>query len=117
MYRRKQWRKATAKEKAILKELSTKIQKDTTSSNLRKVREIWLDQMRYKKVKLVKYMEKRRRKQDNIMFQHNQKGFFPTLEEDGTREREMPEMDKFVDSGVVYGREKSEHHICHRWRK
>ena len=97
LYRRKQQRKATAKEKAILKELSTKIQKDTASSNLRKVREIWLDQMRYKKVKLAKYMEKRRRKQDNIMFQHDQKGFFWTLEEDGTREGEMPEMDKFVD--------------------
>ena len=68
-----------------------------TSSNLRKVREIWLDQMRYKKVKLAKYMEKRRRKQDNIMFQRDQKGFFWTLEEDGTREREMLEMDKFVD--------------------
>ena len=49
LYRRKQWRKATAKEKAILKELSTKIQKDMTSSNLRKVREIWLDQMRNSK--------------------------------------------------------------------
>ena len=29
------------------------------------------------------------------MFQRDQKGFFRTLEEDGTRE--MPEMDKFVD--------------------
>ena len=49
------------------------------------------------RVKLTKYTEKRRRKQDNIMFQQDQKGFFLTLEEDGTREREMPEMDKFVD--------------------
>ena len=97
LYRRKQRRKATAKEKAILKELRTKSQKDATSSNLRKVREIWLDQMRYKKVKLAKYTEKRRRKQDNIMFQRDQEGFFRTLEEDGTREGEMPEMDKFVD--------------------
>ena len=87
LYRRKQRRKATAKEKAILKELRTKSQKDTTSSNLRNVLEIWLDQMRYKKVKLAKYTEKRRRKQDNIMFQRDQKGFFRTLEEDGTRYR------------------------------
>ena len=42
-------------------------------------------------------MEKRRRKQDNIIFQHDQKGFFRTLEQHGTREGEMPEMDKFVD--------------------
>ena len=61
------------------------------------MREIWLDQMRYKKVKLAKYTEKRRRKQHNIMFQLDQKEFFRTLEEDGTREGEMPEMDKFLD--------------------
>ena len=99
LYRRKQQRKAMAKKKAILTELRTKSQKGMTSSKLRTVREIWLDQMRYKKVKLAKYTEKRRRKQDNIMFQlqHDQKGFFWTLEEDGTREGEMPEMDKFVD--------------------
>ena len=38
-----------------------------------------------------------RRKQDNVMFQCDQKGFFWTLEEDGAREGKMPEMDKFVD--------------------
>ena len=47
LYRRKQQRKATANEKAILKELRTKSselnQKDMTSSSLRNVREIWLD--------------------------------------------------------------------------
>ena len=84
LYRRKQQRKAIAKEKAILKELRTKSQKDMTSSSLRDVREIWLDQMRYKKLKLAKYTEKRRRKQHNIIFQRDQKGFFWTLEEDGT---------------------------------
>ena len=31
------------------------------------------------------------------MSQRDQKGIFRTLEEDGTREGEMPEMDKFVD--------------------
>ena len=97
LYRRKQQRKATAKEKAILKELRTKSHKYMTSSNLRNVREIWLDQMRYKKVKLAKYTKKRRRRQDNIMFQCDQKGFFWTLEEDGTREGERPEIDKFLD--------------------
>ena len=85
-----------------------------TSSNLRKVREIWLDQMRYKKVKLAKYTEKRRRKQDNITFQHDQKGFFWTLEEDGTQEGEMPEMDKFVDFwGGIW--ERKERTPCLPW--
>ena len=48
----------------------------------------------YKKVKLAKYTEKRRRKN---MFQHDQKGFFRTLEEDGTQEGKVPEMEKLVD--------------------
>ena len=53
--------------------------------------------MMYKKVKWAKFTEKSRKKQHNIMFQCDQKFFFRTLEEDGTREGEMPEMDKFVD--------------------
>ena len=42
-------------------------------------------QLRYKKVKLEKFIEKRKRKQDNIKFQREQKGFFKTLEGDQTR--------------------------------
>ena len=73
------------------------IEKDTTNYNLRNAREQWLDKLRYKKIKLAKCEEKRRRKQDNIMFLQHQKGFFRTLEEEETHEEEMPEMEKFVD--------------------
>ena len=43
-----------------------------------------------------KVIEKRKRKQDNIKLQRDQKRFFKTLEVDQTRERKMPEIEKFV---------------------
>ena len=97
LYRRRQGRKATKKRKEIIKELRVLIEKDTTNYNLRNAREQWLDKLRYKKIKLAKCEEKRRRKQDNIMFHQDQKGFFRTLEEEEAHEGEMPEMEKFVE--------------------
>ena len=96
LYRRRQWRKTTKKEKEIIKELRVLIEKDTTNYNLTNAREQWLDKLRYKKMKLAKCEEKRRRKQDN-MFHRDQKGFFGTFEGEEAHEAEMPEMEKFVD--------------------
>ena len=71
-------------------------------------REQWLHKLRYKKIKLAKSEEKRRRKQDNIMFQRNQKGFFRTLEEEEANEGEMTEMEKFVEFwGGIWEREEN----------
>ena len=64
---------------------------------MRTAKEQWIDKLRYKKVKLEKFVEKRKREQENFMFHHDQKGFFRTLESDITREGEMPDMDKFVE--------------------
>ena len=46
LYRRRQRRKATKKEKEIVKELRVLIDKDTTNFNLRNAREQWLDKLR-----------------------------------------------------------------------
>ena len=97
LYRRKKRRKATVREKIILKELKNKGKKDVTNSNLRNMKELWLDKLRYKKIKLQKCTEKRRRKQDNIMFQHDQKGFFRKLGDDGAHEGRMPNIETFVE--------------------
>ena len=97
LYRRRTRRKATKKEKKIIKELKALIGKETTSYNLRNAREQWLDTLRYKNIKLAKCEEKRRRKQDNVMFQRDQRGFFRTLEGNVVHEGEMPEMEKFVE--------------------
>ena len=97
LHRRRQRRKATKNEKEIIKELRALTEKDTTNYNLRNARERWLDELRYKKIKLAKCEEKRSRKQDNIMLQQDQKGFFRTLEEEEAHEGEIPEMGKFVE--------------------
>ena len=97
LYRRRKRRKATNKEKTIIKELRVLIEKEATNYNLRNAREQWLDRLRYKKIKLAKCEEKRRRKQDNIMFQRDQKGFFRTLEGEKAHEGEMPGIEKFVE--------------------
>ena len=84
-------------EKEIIKELRVMIEKDATNYDLGNAREQWLDKLRYKKIKLAKCEEKRRRKEDNTMFQRGQKGFFRTLEEEEAHEEEMPQMEKFVE--------------------
>ena len=93
LYRGRQLRKATEIEKEIIKELGVLIDKDTTIYNLKNVRDQRLDKLRYKKIKLAICEEERRRKQDNIMFQRDQKEFFRTLEGEEAHEGEMPEME------------------------
>ena len=46
------------------------------SQKLRMVKEEWINKLRYKKVKIHKYIEKRNRIQDNIMYQLDQRSFF-----------------------------------------
>ena len=71
LYRMRQRRKATKKEKKVIKELRVMIDKDKINYNLRNTREQWLDNLRYKKIKLAICEEKQRTKQDNIMFQRD----------------------------------------------
>ena len=52
--------------------------------------------LRYKKVKLKKFIKKRKRNQDKINFQRDQKGFFKALEGEQTREGKMSEIERFV---------------------
>jgi len=55
----KKQRKATKKEKEIINQLRASMDgNEVTSRNLRTAREQWLDSLRYKKVKLDKYVEK-----------------------------------------------------------
>ena len=107
LYRRRQPRKATKKEKEIIKKSRALIDNDITNFNLRNAREQWLDKLRHKKINLAKCEEKRRRKQDNFMFQQDQKGFFRTLEGEEAHDGEMTEMKKFIKSwGGIWERER-----------
>ena len=93
------------------------VDKDTTNYNLRNAREQWLDKLRYKKIKLAKCEEKRRRKQDNIMFQQDQKGFFRTLEGKEHTKKRCKKWKCLSSFGEVSRGEKKEHHICHGWKR
>ena len=98
LHRQKQQRKATKKEKEILRALKTNMNgEEVTPNNLKMAKEQWLDKLRYKKIKLIKFIEKRNRKKDSIMFQKDQKSSFRTLEKVEKHEGEMPEMEKFVE--------------------
>ena len=61
------------------------------------VKEEWIDKLRYKKIKTKKYIERKPRIQDNIMYQLDQKSFFKKLEGTEVREGKIPEMEKFVE--------------------
>ena len=56
-----------------------------------------MDQLRYKKVKLEKMIERGKRIKDNANFEKDQKAFFKTLEEKTVYEGEPPPMEKFVE--------------------
>ena len=81
LHRRKQKRKATEKEKKILKDLKQQMEEsDTTSKNIRRYKEKWLDQLRYKKMKLEMMIIRRNRIKDNANFEKDQKAFYKILE-------------------------------------
>ena len=86
--------------------------KELTSNNLRIAKERWIDKLTYKKVKLEKCIEKRKRKQDNIKFQRDQKGFFKTLEGGQTREGRMPDLKNLLNFGVESERKTKGDQIC-----
>ena len=118
LHRRKQKRKATEKEKKILKDLKQQPEEsDTTSKNIRRYKEKWLDQLRYKKMKLEKMIERGNRIKDNANFEKDQKAFFKTLEAKTVYEGEPPWMEKFVEFSAGIWEKDENHQKCHGWRK
>ena len=101
IYRKKQRRKGTPKEKKILKQLKkTMHETELTASVLTKHKEVWIDKLRYKRVKLVKMIERGKRIMDNNIFEKDHKSFFKRIEDSTEHEGAMPEMDKFVQFWV-----------------
>ena len=81
IYWRKQRRKGTPKEKKILKQLKkTMNETELTTSFLLKHKEVWIYRLRYKRVKLVKMIERGKRIMDNNIFERDQKSFFKRIE-------------------------------------
>ena len=81
IYQRTQERKAIAKEK----ELSNELKKlmggvDQTTRKLKEYQENWIDKLRFKKIKLLKLIEKGRQIMDNANFERDQKNLGLHLE-------------------------------------
>ena len=84
------------------------VSKPTTKTLIR-YKEIWIGQLRYKKVKLEKMIERGRRIMDNDIFENDQINFYRRIEKNNKYEGKTPEVDKFINfwSGIwqndVYG--------------
>ena len=69
---------------------------ELTTSVLMKHKEVWIDKIRCKRVKLVKMIERGKRIMGNNIFEGDQKNLFKRIEYSTEYERAMPEIDKFV---------------------
>ena len=86
----------TKREEDALKAQEKMNEKELTTSVLMKHKEIWIDKLRCKRVKLVKMIERGKRIMDNNIFERDQKNFFKRIEDSTEYEGAMPQMDKFV---------------------
>ena len=90
---------------------------DPTARMLKVYKESWIDKLRYKKVKLQRFIERSRRIMDNATFERDQKNFFMKVEGGTQHVGKIPEMEKFVKFwGETYGKKMIEHLKCHGWK-
>ena len=97
IHRRKVRRKASKKEKSIIKSLKIKIgSKKMTNDELKLSKEEWLDKLRTELVLLKVMNTRKKRIKNNILFKENQKKLFA---DDGDDEKmgELPEIEKFEE--------------------
>ena len=97
LQRRKEHRRATWKEKNLLKELKVRIQgKKTTTTALMIHREKLLDKLRYMKVKLEKMLAKGKRVRNNLLFRKDERQFYRNVNESKSRTGKAPNINEFV---------------------
>ena len=82
-----------------------------------KHKEVRIDKLRYKRVKMVEMVERGKRIIDNNIFERDQKNLFKRIEDSTVYEGAMPEMDKFVKFWVGIWEKDDRNLICHGWRK
>ena len=98
VHRRKEHRKATRKEKEILKEIKVRISgKKTTSSALMIHREQLLDTLQYMKMKLEKMIIKGKRVGNNALFRQDERQFYRSINESRSRMGNVPDINEFFE--------------------
>ena len=101
-----------------MKDLKQQMEESNTpSKNIRRYKKKWLDQLRYKKLKLEKMIETGNIIKDNANFEKDQKAFFKTLEAKTVYEGEPPWMEKFVEFWAGIWEKMKKHQKFHGWRK
>ena len=69
----------------------------TTNAALASYKEIWIDQLRYKKIKLEKMTERGKRIKDDAMFEKDQRNFYNKIGKNEKFQGEQPEMETFTE--------------------
>ena len=88
LFRQKKYRKATKKEKDILKDLKAKIRsQQLTDQELGDTKEEWLDELRYSRVLLEKMIRRGRKVHSNTRFRENEGRYFSEDEPERTTKR------------------------------
>ena len=98
LFRRKTRRKATEKEKGILRMLKDKAQsKLINNMQLLNAKEKWIEELRYVKVKIERTKIKDAKIRDNKMFKEDQGKFYKSIEKVKEKKGKVPEIGKFVE--------------------
>jgi hypothetical protein len=98
VHRRKQWRKATKKEKETLKELVNAARNQLSSeADLLGAKETWVDKRRMYEIKLKKALEKDKRVKNNKIFKENEARLYKNLTKDQQYTGEVPNIERFTD--------------------
>ena len=97
IYRRKMRRKATRKEKKILRQLKIKAENQLKSSeSLVNVKEKWAESLQMLKVKLIKTWTRDARIRNNQMFEEDEGNFFRNAANKKEYKGTVPSIDRFV---------------------
>lgn len=98
LYRRKTRRKATEKEKEILRMLKDKAQSQLINNRqLLNAKEKWIEELRYVKVKIERTKIKEAKIRDNNMFREDQGNFYKSIDKVKEKKGKVPEIGKFVN--------------------
>ena len=68
-----------------------------TNAALASYKEIWIDQLQFKKIKFEKMTERGKRIKDNTMFEKGQRNFYSKIEKNEKFQGEQLEMEKFTE--------------------
>ena len=97
IHRRETRRKLTEKEKRILERLRSKVQnKLIKNEELLKAKEIWLEELQYRKTKLRKVRTRDEKIRNNRMFREDTGMFYRKINNTKERRGTVPDIDKFV---------------------